>query len=147
MGRLRPLMSLFLVVAFVATPAPASADNGDRLTRRVKDGMAAEIYKALDAEGDVLAAGATIDIVAATSIVVIPVSGVDAGDTWSADCGFRTVADGSTILWTEVKAETASTASWAMPAHHSCEYFRVNKVTDTDDDTTVLLYVARPASS
>ena len=120
-----------------------SAANGDLITTLSRANHQYQVYRGLDAEADVTAAGTAIYLGAWDTLTFWPISGVDGGDTWQVQCGISGSADTEPTTWIIVQAETSDTTAKRMEPGDACEWVRVNKPTDTDDATTIWVEVVR----
>ncbi len=121
----------------------ARAADGDILVDWQRSGSYSyKIWKGLDAQGDATASGTAIRIGAFDSLTIWPISGIDGGDTWSADCGVSGTITEPTV-WFAIQAETSSTSAVRLDPGDACEWIRINKPTDTNDDSTVYVMAVR----
>ncbi len=138
----RHATALILILA-LAGAGSVSAANGDLITTLSSADHQYQVYKGLDAEADVTAAGTAIYLGAWSTLTFWPISGVDGGDTWQVQCGISGSSSTEPTTWIIVQAETSDTTAKRMEPGDACEWVRVNKPTDTDDATTVWVEVVR----
>ncbi len=134
-----------LFVCGLLSAALAGAANGTQVQSRNEQGYKIDVYTALDGEGDVLAEGVAIRVSGWHSLTIWPdPDTIDAGDTWEAECAVSaTNVEPVSTAWVIVQVETASTAAKRLEPGDACEWLRINKPTDTDDASTVLVLVVK----
>lgn len=122
------------------------AANGDSVGGWRNNGQfESREWLGLDAEGAVVAAGTAVYVGPFNSLTFWPLAGtVDAGDTWEVDCNPSNQPDTApTTGWSTVHAASSSETPRRMVKGDHCNWFRVNKPTDTDDNTTVTVNADR----
>lgn len=139
---MKRLRLLLLCVALLIPNVVFAADGEILQTWQTSGSYLYQIWKGLDAQGAVTASGTAFRIGAWHSLTIWPNLGVDAGDTYEIDCGISGTTTAPTV-WTTIQPASSSMDAVRLEPGDACEWMRVNKPTDTDDDTTIYVMAVR----
>ncbi len=135
----------WLAVLLFLVPALAGAQNGAFISSERNGLYQTEWWFGLDGEDEVVAAGPAVWVHGWEVLIFSPTLGtVDAGDTFEVECAFSgSRAEPLDADFFVVHPASSSDDTVRMVKGDACEWVRINKPTDTDDATTVRIFLVK----